>query len=89
LIYIGYLAVLRNCQRQGLGTYLLIDALRRCFAVSSHVPFYGVGLRSLNEQTTKLYEKYGFGKKDEERNPLMILPVWSLYDLFQPAEKSK
>jgi hypothetical protein len=48
------------------------------------VSFYGVALRSLNEQATALYAKYGFTKRDDNANPLMILPVWSLRDLFAP-----
>lgn len=62
---------------------MLIDALRRAFYVSRHVPVYGVALRSLNEQTTKFYEKNGFVVRDEATNPLMIIPYWTIRDLFQ------
>lgn len=81
-VYLGQLAVLRGYQNQGLGKILLLNALSRAHTVSAHVPFYGVALRSLNERTTKLYEKYGFTKREDVANPLMILPVWSLHDLF-------
>lgn len=67
---------------------LLMDCLRRVHLVSEHVAFYGVGLRSLNERTTKLYEKFGFGIATGEetlRAPLMILPIWSLNELFDPS----
>jgi ribosomal protein S18 acetylase RimI-like enzyme len=82
LIYITYLAVVRGLQNQGLGSFMLLDALRRAYLVSQHVAFYGVGLRSLNDRTTKLYTKLGFGAVDDEQFPLMILPVWTLNDLF-------
>lgn len=83
LVYLGYLAVQRSCQGCGLGTLLLIDCLRRAHLVSQHVAFYGVGLRSLNDRTTKLYQKYGFAiAPGEDRHPLMILPIWSLNDIF-------
>jgi GNAT superfamily N-acetyltransferase len=83
LVYLGYLAVSKPLQNNGLGKLLLIDALRRAHHVSTHVAFYGVGLRSLNDRTTKLYEKYGFGiARNEDHHPLMILPIWSLDDLF-------
>lgn len=83
LVYLGYLAVQRNCQGAGIGTLLLIDCLRRASFVSSHVAFYGVGLRSLNEKTTSLYQRYGFAvAPGEDRYPLMILPIWTLNDLF-------
>lgn len=85
LVYLHYLGVNRHCQRNGLGTFLLIDCLRRAHHVSKHVAFYGVGLRSLNSETTKLYAKYGFGVVEpDEPNPLMIVPIWTLNDLFGP-----
>jgi ribosomal protein S18 acetylase RimI-like enzyme len=83
LVYIGYLAVSSNCQREGLGSFMLVDALRRAHLVAQHVAFYGVALRSLNERTTALYEKFGFGKRDNENFPLMILPIWTINDLFK------
>lgn len=83
-VYLGQLAVLRGYQNQGLGTILLLNALERAYAISRNVSFYGVALRSLNERTTVLYEKYGFTKREDVVNPLMILPVWSLQDLFGP-----
>ncbi|MDX0232900.1 GNAT family N-acetyltransferase [Sinorhizobium meliloti] len=84
LIYLGYLAVQRSCQREGLGTLLLMNCLQRAHEVSRHVAFYGVGLRSLNEKTTQLYQKYGFGiaNGEDSKHPLMILPIWTLNDLF-------
>lgn len=86
VVYITYIAVLRSIQRQGLGSVLLIDALRRAYGVSQHVGFYGVALRSLNEGTTRLYERYGFGIVDDNTNPLMLLPIQSLDELFsQPT----
>ncbi|MCT2576490.1 MULTISPECIES: GNAT family N-acetyltransferase [unclassified Mesorhizobium] len=84
LIYLQYLAVQRTCQNCGLGKMLLVDSLRRAHLVSKHVAFYGVGLRSLNDRTTALYSKYGFAvAPDEDKFPLMILPIWSINDLFE------
>jgi len=62
---------------------MLVDCLRRAHWISHHVAFYGVALRSLNERTTELYQKFGFAlAPGEGRLPLMILPVWSVNDLF-------
>lgn len=84
LIYLQYLGVQRTCQNCGLGKMLLVNALERAYMVSKHVAFYGVGLRSLNERTTALYTKYGFAvAPDEDKFPLMILPIWSITDLFE------
>jgi ribosomal protein S18 acetylase RimI-like enzyme len=90
LIYLQYLAVQKSCQGQGVGTFLLIDALRRAHFISSHVAFYGVGLRSLNERSTALYKKYGFAiAPEEDAFPLMILPIWTINDLFSPPASAK
>lgn len=83
LIYIQYLAVSSSIQRQKLGTFLLIDALKRAYYISKNIAVYGVALRSLNERTTELYRKYGFTPVDTEMYPLMILPVWTLMDLIE------
>lgn len=86
LVYLQYLAVQQSCQNCGIGTMLLIDALRRAHFIGKHVAFYGVGLRSLNERTTALYGKYGFAvAPDEDKFPLMILPIWSINDLFEKS----
>jgi GNAT superfamily N-acetyltransferase len=81
-VYLGQLAVLRGYQNQKLGTILLLNALERAYQISRHVAYYGVALRSLNDRTTVLYERYGFRKRENVATPLMILPVWSLQDLF-------
>lgn len=85
LIYIDYLAVATPRQRNGIGSYLLVDALSKAYEVSKYVAPYGVALRSLNERTTKLYEKFGFGIAPDEAgtSPLMILPIWSIIELFE------
>ncbi|WP_432653415.1 GNAT family N-acetyltransferase [Ruegeria atlantica] len=85
LIYIDYLAVAAPRQSSGIGTHLLVDALRKAYEVSKYVAPYGVALRSLNERTTKLYEKFGFGIAPDETgpSPLMILPIWSVIQLFE------
>jgi ribosomal protein S18 acetylase RimI-like enzyme len=82
LVYVTYLGVSKSLQGNGLGTFLLLDAMRRSYIVSQHVAFYGVGLRSLNDRTTALYTKLGFGATDTEQFPLLMLPVWTLTDLF-------
>jgi ribosomal protein S18 acetylase RimI-like enzyme len=87
-IYIGTLAVLSRYQNSGLGTILLINALRRAYYVSQNVSVFGVALRSLNERTTKLYQRYGFGLRDDSATPLMVLPIWSLNELIDVAPKS-
>lgn len=84
LMYIDYVAVQSHIQGNRLGEMMLINALSRANMVSAHVAFFGVALRSLNDRTTKLYYKFGFRvAPDEDRHPLMILPIWSVNDLFK------
>ncbi|MCZ4351522.1 hypothetical protein O4H61_03245 [Roseovarius aestuarii] len=86
LLYIDYLAVQTPFQSQKLGQFMLIDALKRSHDVSRSVAFYGVALRSLNDRTTGLYTRFGFNVAPNETNhPLMILPIWSVNDLFNQA----
>jgi hypothetical protein len=47
-----------------------------------------VPLTSLNENTTRLYQRYGFAVRDEGHNPTMILPIWSLWDLVEGAQQN-
>lgn len=83
ILYIGYLGVRRNCQGNGLGKILLMNALKRCHWISTHVAYSGVGIRPLDDRNQNMYESFGFGvAPNEETNPLMILPVLSLNDLF-------
>lgn len=86
LIFIHYLAVQRERQKNGVGTQLLLHALKSSFEISKIIPPYGVALRSLNEQTTEFYQKFGFSlapDESENHNPLMILPIWTISDLFE------
>lgn len=85
LIYIDYIAIHSKLQKNGFGTALLMDALEKSYEVSEIISPYGVALRSLNDRTTKFYKEMGFAvapDENEERSPLMILPIWSVIDLF-------
>lgn len=84
LVYIEYLAVLRSVQGNGIGRYLLFDAILRSYKISQNIAFYGLALRSLNERTQKFYRSMGFvQKEDDHMNPLMVLPIWTIQDLIE------
>lgn len=89
-IFISFLAVQKPLQCNGIGTLMLMNALSRSYAVSKNVAVYGVALRPLNERVRKKYESHGFVVREEADNPLMILPIWHLRDLFERrgAEKT-
>jgi len=82
-IYIDYIAVREESKGNGIGTGLMVDALRRCTAVARNVALFGVALNSLNAKTTAYYRSLRFGEKSQPnmQYPLMVLPVWTLFDL--------
>lgn len=82
MVYVDAIGVRHAYQGQGMGRMLLIDALKRAHSVSENVAIYGVALRSLNQRTTAFYEKHGFGVIEDGRHPLMVVPIWTLQDLF-------
>lgn len=84
IIYIGYIAVARQRQRCGVGSFMLMDALKAAWTIHNLAPLYGVGLRSLNDDATRLYQRFGFrtAPGEDGANPLMILPIWTIRDLF-------
>ena len=83
-LYIQSLAVVKRYHRNGLGKLMLMNALQRAYYISQNAAVFGVALRSLNDRTTLLYEKYGFRKREDCQYPLMILPMWTLRDLINP-----
>lgn len=85
LVYIDWLAVQKNAQSSGIGTILLMNAIARASSVSQHLPFYGLALRSLNDETTKLYARLGFSLRENSDFPIMIMPVWTILDLVKPS----
>ena len=84
IIYIGFIAVTRTRQRCGIGGMMLIHALEAAHRVHHIAPLYGVGLRALNKDAMRLYERVGFrsAPKEDGATPLMILPIWTIEDLF-------
>lgn len=73
-------------QNSGIGGMMLIDALSKAYRIHQIVPLYGVGLRALNADSQRLYGRHGFrvAPKEDTNTPLMILPIWTVEDLFKP-----
>ena len=60
VVLLGRLAVDRSVQGQGLGEYLLIDALRRTVYVSEHIGIRAVEVDALGDAARRFYLKHGF-----------------------------
>jgi GNAT superfamily N-acetyltransferase len=74
LLLIGRLAVDAQWQGRGLGSALLVDALRRCLAASQIAGVRGVVAHAIDETAAAFYERHGF-----VRSPLgervMLMPI--------------
>ncbi len=81
LLLIGRLAVDAEWRGRGLGSSLLIDALRRCLAASEIAGARGVVAHAIDEAAAGFYERYGF-----VRAPLgdrvMLMPVETVRSLL-------
>lgn len=79
---IGKLAVDRSAQGQGLGEFLLMDALRRIVAVSAQMAVLAVEVHALDEAAKTFYLKYGF--RPFLDHPLhLFLPMATIRPLFR------
>lgn len=71
LARLARLAVAVQYQRQGLGEFLLADALQRCLRLSAEIGMVGVIVDAKDERARGWYERYEF-----ERLPDSPLTLW-------------
>ena len=60
VVLLGRLAVDLSVQRQGLGEFLLIDALRRAEYLAAKIGVRAVEVHAINDAAKRFYERYGF-----------------------------
>jgi GNAT superfamily N-acetyltransferase len=83
-VYLRYLGVRRQFQRQKVGTMLLMNFLQRCSQVVVDIGgVYGAAVHALTDQAASLYDNLGFReyRPGGSTRPFMILPVRALADL--------
>jgi GNAT superfamily N-acetyltransferase len=73
-VLIGRLAVHQRYHGQGIGGYLLMDALRRCLELSEQLAILAVIVDAIDEKAIKFYRAFGFEAFASERGRL-FLPV--------------
>lgn len=83
--HLGRLAIDRSVQGQGLGSALLIDALRRIARVSADMAVFAVEVIALHENARDFYLKYGFEPLDDDRLHL-YLPIQTVHELLKDQE---
>lgn len=77
---LGRLAVNRNYHGKGIGSILLIDALKRSFESAHLIGSFAVVVDPIDEDAERFYEKYGFIKLPDSKK--MFIAIKTLYDLF-------
>lgn len=60
VVLLARLAVDRSAQGQGLGSLLLLDALRRSLHLADRLGIHAVEVHALDEDARSFYERYGF-----------------------------
>lgn len=83
VVLIGRLAVDRSTQGQGLGEFLLIDALRRAEYLANKVGIRAVEVHAINDAARQFYEKYGFLSLQDDPQHL-FLPMHVIRKLKLP-----
>jgi predicted GNAT family N-acyltransferase len=78
---VGRLAISERFRGQGLGEFLLLDALYRCLQQSKQVASAAVVVEAKDEAAKRFYERFGFLSLPETPNRL-FLPIKTVERLF-------
>jgi GNAT superfamily N-acetyltransferase len=81
---LGRLAVDQSHGGQGLGEYLLMDALHRAHAQSSQIASFAIVVDAIDESAERFYRHFNFIPFPERRTRL-FLPMKTLTALFPTA----
>ena len=82
--YIGMFAVTRGQQGKGIGTELLVDAMRRSAAAAEVVGSTGIFLHSRDAKRTTFYEKMGFTSLGADAtNRPMFMPMGTVQRVIE------
>jgi GNAT superfamily N-acetyltransferase len=83
VVLLGRLAVDRSEQGKGLGSHLLIDALRRVAHLAEHVGVRAVEVDAIDDAARRFYARHGFiALKDDPHH--LFLPITVVRKLKLP-----
>lgn len=87
VMHLGRLAVDQPAQAQGLGAYLLIDALHRGHQIAQSLGMRAVEVVAISEKARQFYSKHGFVELHDDPKHLYI-PFKTVAKLFpnDPSE---
>ncbi|WP_337177777.1 GNAT family N-acetyltransferase [Paludisphaera sp.] len=83
VVLLGRLAVDRSAQGLGLGSLLLIDALRRAQHLAEQVGVRAVEVDAIDEDARRFYRRFGFTQLLDDPNHL-LLPMQAIGKLGLP-----
>lgn len=72
IVHLGRLAVCQSAQGQGLGSALLVDAMKRTVATSRSIGIAGIGVIAKDDEARAFYQKYGFTPMVDETRHLFL-----------------
>jgi ribosomal protein S18 acetylase RimI-like enzyme len=78
---LGRLAVSENHRNQGLGEFLLLDALKQSLISSGVLGSTMVVVDPKNESAARFYQRYGF-QPIQENGSRLFLPMGTIAQLF-------
>lgn len=70
--HLGRLAVDQSAQGQGLGSFLLIDALRRIQIAADSIGIHAIEVVAIDDSAKRFYLKYGFVELHDDPHHLYI-----------------
>ena len=69
---LGRLATDQNYRGRGLGEYLLMDALHRCYSATSQIASYAVVVDAKDDSAVAFYKKYDFSQFPDHPHRLFL-----------------
>jgi GNAT superfamily N-acetyltransferase len=76
---LGRLAIDKKYQGQGLGDFLLMDALKRSLELSKQIGIMAIVVDAMNESVCRFYQQYGFKLLTYQR---LFLPIQDFANEF-------
>ena len=85
-VKLARLAVSLDWQRQGIGSVLLVEAMKRALVIAENAGVIGLFVDAKDVSAKTYYERYGF-EGTTERPLLLFLPLSSLSNAYESAQE--
>jgi GNAT superfamily N-acetyltransferase len=77
---LGRLAVDHRCHGQGVGEFLVMDALRRAFIQSAQIAAVAIVVEAIDDSAVRFYQHFGF-RLFRDKPTRLFLPMKTIADL--------